>query len=129
MTMDTTIAQPLAPEDIVPGQYITPLVRVQERFPNLYSDDAFVDKTESFRITFVPHVRNPVRVLEVCLPFVLIETPKGKTRMLDLRRYRLARVSDRFGEAMFARAQTQPPVKDGNEEKERDEDSVSKWFE
>jgi len=125
--MDTTVAQPIAPEDIAPGQFVTPLTKTLVRFPNLYSDDVYVNKTEPFPITYVPRVRAPVRVVEVCLPFVLIETPKGKVRMIDLRRLRLARVSDRFGQAMFNRAQAAPAPKAKAEEAE--EDSVSKWFE
>jgi len=121
MDIHANVAQPLAPEDIAPGHYVTPLTKMQVRFPNLYSDDAFVDKAEPLRLTYVPRVRAPARVLEICLPFVLIETPKGKTRMIDLRRYRLARVSDRFGQAMFNRAKSAPPPTEGKPEEDTED--------
>ena len=45
----------------------------------------------------------PLKVLEICLPYVLAEDPLGRPRMLDVRATRLARVSDRFGQAAFER--------------------------
>lgn len=49
----------------------------------------------------------PFRVVEVCVPFVLVAEPDGAHRTLDLRRHRLARVSDRFGQRAFARLRRQ----------------------
>ena len=40
----------------------------------------------------------PMKVVEVCLPFVLVERATGRHRTLDVRRHKLARVSDRYAE-------------------------------
>ena len=114
------VAQPLAPEDLAAGQYVTPLTRLREHMPFFCTEEAFKDRTEPYRMNCIPKVRAPVRVVEVCLPFVLIETPKGTTRMIDLRRYRLARVSDRFGRIMFEQARKAAAAETSSEESEED---------
>lgn len=114
------VAQPLAPEDLAAGQYVTPLTKVVQCFPFFSTEDVFRDRTEPFRLTYLGNKRAPSRVVEVCLPFVLIETPKGKTRMIDLRRYRLARVSDRFGKVMFDQARKAAATEEPSEESEED---------
>jgi hypothetical protein len=48
---------------------------------------------EPVRVAFFP--RNggvPLRVRSICLPFILVKTPSGKLRNLDVRRCRLARL-------------------------------------
>lgn len=120
MDTNATVAQPLAPEDLAAGQYVTPLTRVLECFPYYSTEEVFRGRTEPFRLTYLGNKRTPARVVEVCLPFVLIETPKGKTRMIDLRRYRLARVSDRFGQIMFDQARKSAAAETSSEESEED---------
>lgn len=114
------VAQPLAPEDLAAGQYVTPLTRIREHMPFFCTEEAFKNRTEPYRMTCLPKVRAPVRVVEVCLPFVLIETPKGTTRMIDLRRFRLARVSDRFGRIMFEQARKAAATEARSDEDEED---------
>ena len=120
METNATVAQSIAPEDLAAGQYVTPLTRLREHMPFFCTEEAFKDRAEPYRMTCLPKVRAPVRVVEVCLPFVLIETPKGTTRMIDLRRYRLARVSDRFGRIMFDQAQKAAAAETSSEESEED---------
>ena len=120
MDTESRVAQIVAPEDLAKGQYVTPLSSTREHMPLFCSDDAFRGRSEPFRLTWTPKAKAPVRVVDVCLPFVLIETPKGRTRMIDLRRYRLARVADRFGRVLFdqarAAANQATPAGDGDEE-------------
>jgi hypothetical protein len=44
----------------------------------------------------------PARVVGVCLPFVCVEPAEGKTRMLDTRGVRLARIDTRFAKLAMA---------------------------
>ena len=45
----------------------------------------------------------PLKVVSVCLPFALVKLPSGRHRPLDVRRYRLARLSKRYGREAFRR--------------------------
>ena len=45
----------------------------------------------------------PLRIVSICVPFVLAEKPCGKCITLDIRRMRLAKLSDEFGAAAFER--------------------------
>lgn len=59
---------------------------------------------ELIRLTWLPpDSSTPLKVIEACLPFVLVQQVDGVHRMLDLRRCRLARVSERFGSRAFKR--------------------------
>jgi hypothetical protein len=64
-----------------------------------------------------PRAAVPVQVTEVCLSLVLVKTARGKSRLLDVRRYRLARVSEQFGQRVFEQFAAQSRSKDGAGEK------------
>lgn len=88
------MAKLLAPEDLRVGDYVALLYVVRE-VPSFWWCDgtSAIGPNEPVRIAFmlsnggVPH-----RVRSVCLPFVLVKTPSGRSRNLDVRRYRLARL-------------------------------------
>lgn len=42
-----------------------------------------------------------MRVVSVCLPFVLVRTPEKKTRLIDTRQYELAEIPAAAGRAAF----------------------------
>ena len=103
MTMDNEMemAQSVAPEDIQPGDYITALYVIVEHYPLPWERDPAAHGPGPVRTLSLPDGTLPARVVEVCLPFVLIKTAPGKHRTIDVRRYRLARVSERFGRSVF----------------------------
>ncbi len=92
----------IAPEDLRPGLYIAPLQVITERALRPWECD---NAEQAGRV--VRHVRlpgrapTPVRVVDVCLPFVLVQTPGGEHSLIDVRRFRLARVATRFGRRVF----------------------------
>jgi hypothetical protein len=62
---------------------------------------------EPIRVTLMPGQAQPMKVVEVCLPFVLVRKASGKHETLDVRRYRFARVSKEFGRKAFKRFQVE----------------------
>ena len=94
----SSLAKALAPEEIRRGDFVTPLYVVSE-WPSWYwdDDDALHPRDELVRIRSVPcDEATPLEVIDVCLPFVLVDTPQGEGKTLDVRRVRLARLDRRF---------------------------------
>ena len=99
---ESTLAKVLAPEDVRIGDYVA-LLHVVCELPSFWWCDGIsaMRPDEPVRVPFL--VENggiPLEVRSVCLPFILVKTPIGELRNLDVRRYRLARL-DR-GYAMTA---------------------------
>jgi hypothetical protein len=93
-----SVAKPLAPEDIRRGDYLAVLDEVYE-YPSFYwdSDATLFPPHELIRLRFLPREESPpLKVVSVCLPFVLTREPNGTHHTLDLRRLRVARLSRRF---------------------------------
>lgn len=97
--MDTqiTLSKLLAPEEIRPGEYITLLREVHE-FLNIWAAcDPLLKRELLLRAEFIAEDAGlPLRVVSVCLPFVLAEEPSRKHRTLDVRRYAIARLDERY---------------------------------
>lgn len=94
----TSLAKSLAPEEIRRGDYVTALHVVSE-WPSWYwdDDDALHPRDELVRIRSVPcDEAEPLEVVSVCLPFVLVKTPQREGKVLDVRRMRLARLDRSF---------------------------------
>ena len=104
---EKTISQPLAPEDIRAGDFVSLLQVVSEVLPFFFMEDVQYRKVETVKITHLPHSTRPLEVVEVCLPFVLVKGTDGKHETLDVRRHRLARLSQRYGKKAFKRFKAQ----------------------
>jgi hypothetical protein len=94
----STLAKMLAPEEVQAGQYVTVLHEVAE-FPSFYwfCDNVFLDPEEVIRMRYLPVDGGlPLKVRSVCLPFVLVKLPTGEERPLDLRKCRVARLTQRY---------------------------------
>jgi hypothetical protein len=102
MNTERMVAKPLAPEDIRRGMYVMRLQEICEIL-GFWLDD--IDKTSITRVARTPwRSQMPLRVAEVCLPFLLVEDAKGRCGTLDVRQVKLAQVSDRFGREAVLRA-------------------------
>lgn len=96
------VARRLAPEEIRPGGYVALLFVTVELEPMFYELEAFAGRSiDAPRVRRMPSNCEPLEVLEVCLPFVLVKQANGQPRTLDVRRCVLAGVSTRFGHAAF----------------------------
>ncbi len=93
----TSLAKALAPEEIRRGDFVTPLFVVSECPSWYWDDDALHPRDELIRIRSTPcDEATPLKVTAICLPFVLVETPQGEGKTLDVRRVRLARLDRTF---------------------------------
>jgi hypothetical protein len=96
---DATLAKALAPEDIRPGDFVTPLYVIAEIPSFWWCCDAWtLPLDEPVRIRFTPSSDGaPLKVQSVCVPFVLTKTASGEHRTLDLRTCQLARLHRAHG--------------------------------
>lgn len=102
MDDDQQLAQRVAPEDLSPGDYVCVMHVLRE--PSFLDYLCDVNGARPRHVAQLPEEGAlPLRVLDVCLPFVLVNDAKGEYRMLDTRRETLARVSRRYGRLAFAR--------------------------
>ena len=99
------LSKELAPEDVRRGQFVSVLYIIDETVPFSFDADSPWRRNEPLRYKLLPWqgVR-PMRVIDVCLPYVLVKQADGFHQTLDVRQQRLARVSERFGRLAFKRA-------------------------
>jgi len=95
----SSLARPLAPEEVRRGQYVTPLDEIHEWPSFLWPcPDSNLEPQDLVRVRLKSDEGGiPLRVTAVCLPFVSVRTPQQTTRVLDLRRVQLVRLSREFG--------------------------------
>ncbi len=93
---DSELAKTLAPEDIRRRDIVAILDVVHEYPSFLWCNDAQVLPPQE-----PVHVRwrsrsagKPLKVKAICLPYILVKTPKGRQKTLDVRQCRLVRLSD-----------------------------------
>lgn len=97
------LAKPLAPEEIRPGDFVTPLHMIAE-VPSYYwmADDWKLAVNEPVRIRFTPTSDGlPLKVQSICLPFVLVGLACGHRLTLDVRKYQLARLDRQFAKSVW----------------------------
>ena len=95
---DSTLARPLAPEEIERGQFVTPLEEFVEWPSYSWGADAAVSPHDRLlRLRILPATGGvPLRVARVCLPYVLVKQPCGQCGTLDVRKCRLALLSHNY---------------------------------
>jgi hypothetical protein len=95
----TSLAKGLAPEEIRRGDFVAPLYVVHE-WPSWFwccGDDSLYPREELVRTRSMPgEEAAPLKVIEICLPFVLVETAQREGKTLDVRQMGLARLDRRF---------------------------------
>ena len=104
MSKDFSISKPIAPEDIQPGMYLIVHMEIHEQRPSIFCDDASLRK-EAVRIARWPCMCSDcnggeaLKVLNVCLPYIMVQRPAGEQRIrtLDTRQHRLVQVSASYG--------------------------------
>ena len=100
---ESNMARNLAPEDITHGIYVS-VMHVVYQHVSWFCDPEPWKKGEPAQSLLLPdNGGRPLMFVEVGLPFVLVETATGKHKTLDVRQYRLAKVSNRYGDAVFVR--------------------------
>lgn len=102
-----TLAKPLAPEEIRAGDYVSPLYVIYE-VPSFFwcCDSNLQRRDELVRLCCLPQAGGaPLKVISVCLPFVLVKLPGGERQSLDVRKVRLARLDARLCQACLENSQ------------------------
>lgn len=135
---DNTLARAIAPEDIRVGDFVAVLNRIDEVFPigAMFECSPLTSPRtlEMLRVQRVPTDECvPLKVEAVCLPWVLVKAPLPAAltiytwqerrhntllRTIDVRRCRLARLSDDYGRRVYKM------LKDRAEKKRTTSDSI-----
>ena len=104
---ESALAATIAPEDLRCGDYVSLLNEVFE-FPSwLWTRDAQVAPGSEFVRVQLPASDGgtPLKVKAICLPFVLLKTPKRKYRTIDVRSCQLVRLSEDYAKSTWAAMQ------------------------
>jgi hypothetical protein len=102
-TTASTLAKPLAPEEIRAGDFVSPL-HVFYDLPSFFwgCDSKLERREELVRLCYLPETGGvPLKVVSVCLPFVLVKQPNGDRQTLDVRKVRLARLNREYAKAAW----------------------------
>jgi len=94
-TNEGELAKILGAEDIQRGDMVA-ILDVMHEYPSfLWNDDPHVlPPQEPICVRWrTQHTRVPLKVKAVCLPYVLVKTPKGRHKTLDVRQCRLVRLN------------------------------------
>jgi hypothetical protein len=104
MDTEITVSKLLPPEDVRPGDFIT-LLRETCEFLNLWAAcDPLMKREPMLRAEFTAKDAGvPLRVVAVCLPFVLVEDVSQTHRTLDLRRQVVARLDENYARKAMKR--------------------------
>lgn len=96
MGNEMTVARTLAPEDISVGDFVAITAVVHEVYLCSLLEKGY-GPVEPLRLTCTECSDGaPLKVLAVCIPFVLVADGQGGRRPLDIRRHRLARVGKEY---------------------------------
>lgn len=109
-TYSISTTRVLAPEDIAPGQFVSAIYRIYERPAGSCCDESIASREVGVLRCRLNADDGPYRVLEVCLPFVLVEDTDGDKSQLDTRDTTLARLSQAYGQRAFAKGRDDAPA-------------------
>ncbi len=100
---ESQIARSIAAEDLNCGDFVAVLTEVTE-FPSfLWQDDLNTHSPhEPVRIQWQGRCNDvPLRVKELCLPYVFVKSAVGRYETLDVRRCQLARLNPRYAKRVW----------------------------
>lgn len=91
----------IGPEDVRRGQYVTLTHATYELLVDRCGMGSG-QELKTGKVTIIPYeAGHPLKVVSVCLPFVLVVDMNKRHRTLDLRRQQIARLSKAFGKRAF----------------------------
>lgn len=96
------VARPLAPEDIAVHSYVAVLTETVELLPFWIIDSPCdIDRVRPVRWSRAPVSAGwPLKVIAVCLPFVLVKSVRKDVATLDVRQCALAELSPEYVDAV-----------------------------
>src|SRR4051794_21878105 len=95
---EATLAKALAPEDIRPGDFVTPLFTITELPSFWWSGESWnLPHDQPVRIRVTHNCDGmPMGVKSGCLPFMLTKSPAGMQTTIDLRKCQVARLGKSY---------------------------------
>jgi hypothetical protein len=104
----TSVVRAIAPEDIRKGVYIAQLEVIYQHLPPSCFESAWQGDRQPVKTAWLPYGSNePLEVIDVCLPFVLVRDVAGAVSSMDVRRYRLARLDPAYAKRAARRLKAQ----------------------
>ena len=102
-----SLAMCVAPEDLNCGDYVTPLNVVCELPSFLWFGDVDgIQPDEPVRIQFRCSSGTPLKVKAICLPFLFVKGPNGKSQTLDVRQSQLVRLNPTYASIVWKELKT-----------------------
>lgn len=102
-TTDAGLARAVAAEDLRAGDFIYVLGELLEMVPCMLDSERW-QHPETVKLMVLPYSgKEPMKVVEVCLPVLLVKDKSGQCETLDARLFHFARLPDRFGRKVFKR--------------------------
>lgn len=114
-TRPTSVVATVAPEDLQQGDYVA-VASVICEFPSFFwmGDAETMPPGEVVRIQTLPgDAGTPLRIKDVCLPFVLVKCPDGQVQSLDVRQTQLVRLRRRYAKTAWQALRKQKPAARG----------------
>jgi hypothetical protein len=98
----------VAPEDLRCGDFIAVLNVILELPSFLWCDSMAADSERMVRVRcFAWEGGMPLKVMEICLPFVLVKSPSGMFQSIDVRQVELVRLNKRYAKTTWHALRTQ----------------------
>jgi hypothetical protein len=116
LTDETIVARSLAAEDLRRGDFVSVLHEVVELPSYFWSCDSHVlPPAETVKVPIWPaDGGTPLKVKQICLPFVFVKLPCGKHRTLDVRRHRLVKLSEAYARTVWKTMNKAATTRPGN---------------
>lgn len=103
-----SIAATVAPEDLRRGDFVAILSAVVELPSYYWPGTMSCERDEVVRIRYLPtDDRTPLKIKEICLPFVFVKQSNGDYKTIDIRLASLVRLERGYAKAVWKALQ--PP--------------------
>ena len=101
MVLESDMTRHVSPEDLRVDDYVTISRQTHELLFGSVCEEGW-RRPRIERVTVrCDEAGYPLRIVRLCLPFVLVTDPSGSHRVLDVRCHELAKLSPRFGKKAF----------------------------
>lgn len=101
----------LAPEDVKPRTYVAEFTRTLQ-IVHGFCDPAAA-RPFIVRLEYLPYDAEPLEVVDVCVPYVLVKNPAGEHSTLDLRQVSLVSLPKQFGKRSMKKLRPKGDKDDG----------------
>lgn len=110
-----SLAASVAPEDLQCGDYVA-ILNVVYEYPSFLwcCDETTVSRDKPVRVQcLAPDGGTPLRVKAICLPFVFLKTPAGRSHTVDVRQVQFVRLHADFAKLVWKNLRQQRNRRDG----------------